>query len=106
MDQTIPGDENTLESKFAPEDDYETLRRLQKAVHQLDKNDLMDKAFELYQCFESTIEPGHDHWSTKAELNILRIHTGVQEVCNPSELEISNWKVEEEVAEETSGDNS
>ncbi|KAH0372173.1 hypothetical protein KCU65_g1285, partial [Aureobasidium melanogenum] len=98
--EVISGDENTLKSKFASEDDYEVLKSwLQKAVHQLEKNELMDKAMELYKCFESIVEQGQDHWSTKTELNVLRIHAGTQKICNSSELGTSNWKVEEDLAE-------
>lgn len=34
----------------------------------------------------------------------LRIHAGTQKICNSSEFGISNWKVEEDIAEETAGD--
>lgn len=50
------------------------------------------------------IDDGQDRWSTKAELNILHIHAGTQQICNSNTLGISNWKVEEDVAEKTTVD--
>ena len=70
-EETLPGDENILISRFAKTDDYATIKMcMEDMTTQFAKDYLDERALNIFDFFRPKVKHGLDPWSTRNIFNV------------------------------------
>lgn len=73
-EETLPGDENILKSKFGTPHDYALIKLCLEGMTTQFSNDYLDeRALNIFDFFRPTVKQGLDPWSTRNLFNVMHV---------------------------------